>query len=678
MTSLRPTLIGLFLVALLVTPAVAQSPSAKTQAVFAASQLEERCATAFTKYDRMKEAGRLMELDGSDRPLHLGIVGSLQHELDMALTTYFKAIDSGWKASDAELTKARETIQAMQKRMEQVGLWTCLAWDEARLPDGARGSFHKIRNKAWEGVLLAQVKNIDESARMFAFARELIQEHGEAIDRELDAGRDVVDTRKHPAYARMVAEVDRLQASVQGSLDAVTGERDQLVADVGALAAAAEKAEPFFREIGNAGSLSGSEEAIIAAIGKRREKIDAFRSGPEAEVKAALAKFTGKYGADRDAIGVSVTKIMGGKALDVPHTPGFLVDQINRGLTGVEEARTGLVAELLDIGRRNSKSEVADPARRDAAFAMARSCLTLALEIDPGNSEAQKILDGLGAGAAAADEKASAALDQGTWDDHSGKFQGPGSAGSLASSAQEWLAADPGWSKDKDVIAVRVNGDWVVAERDRDGNPVTWGLPVEAAFVRDTDRDAGRDVAFIFRLTMVTRENDKSPPWKMARVGSTRQMRASNVSASSKSSGGPNPVFRLVLVIALLASGLLLVESFVQAKVPALSGLYGVIVPLRPIIGVATLGIGVVLLVLGLLSPISDILPQAAAIVAGLFLGLELLLRKGSGSAVGKAQELLAAQEEKIRKIGKYQVPLGVACLVLALIHMFAAQMTLF
>ena len=102
------------------------------------------------------------------------------------------------------------------------------------------------------------------------------------------------------------------------------------------------------------------------------------------------------------------------------------------------------------------------------------------------------------------------------------------------------------------------------------------------------------------------------------------------------------------------------------------------------------------LLLLGLLSPISDLLPQAAAIVAGLFLGIELLLKKRPGSvapdgddpksaagrraeaAVGKAQDFLAGQEQNIRKIEKVQVPLGVACLVLALIHLFADQVTLF
>ena len=93
----------------------------------------------------------------------------------------------------------------------------------------------------------------------------------------------------------------------------------------------------------------------------------------------------------------------------------------------------------------------------------------------------------------------------------------------------------------------------------------------------------------------------------------------------------------------------------------------------------ATLVIGAILLVLGILSPISDILPQAAAIVAGLFLGIELLLKKrsDSGAAVEKAQEFLAAQAGNIRKIQRIQIPLGVACLVLALIHLFAGQVTL-
>jgi tetratricopeptide (TPR) repeat protein len=560
MTLTRHTLIILALVALLATPAFSQSSSAKTQAVFTASQMEERCAASFKQYERFKEGGRLLELEGSI-PRQVGIVAKLGSELDMALTNYLKAIDSGWKASDAELTKARETIQAMQARMEKVGVWTCFQWDEKRLPDADRASFDRIRLKAWEGTLLVKVGRIDEAAKAFAFARELIEEHGEAIDRRLDAGTDVVDTRKHPAYARTVAEVDRLQATVKSELDKVQGARDRLEQDVAALAAAAEKAAPALREFQNMRGYSGTEDAIVDSITDFRKKLDAFESGQGPEVRKAIEAFTSKYGADRDAIQASITRIMGGKALEVPQSPQFLIEQLNRGLNAAAEGRKTMVEELLAIGRRNSKNDNPDAARRKAAFDMARRCLQMAVEIDPGNAEATSLLDGLGAGAAAADAEADAALDQGTWDDHSKGFQGPGNADSLAESALEWLDANDDWTKDKDILAVRVNGDWLVAERDKEGRPVTWGLPIEAAFIRHSDKEADRDAAWVYRLTMVTRENEKSPPWKMARVGSNRQMRASKIDAAD--SGGPNPVFQLVLGLALIASGVLLIGPFV-------------------------------------------------------------------------------------------------------------------
>lgn len=694
MTLVRHLIVLSFL-ALLAAPTLAQSPSARTQAVFTASQLEKRCASQFKRYERLSDGGRLQEMDGSGRPVHVGITGSLRTELSQAIGGYLKALDSGWEASDPELSKARETIQSMQARMEEIGVWTCFEWDEKRLSDGARDGLDKIRLKAWEGTLLAKDGKIDEAAAAFAFARKLIEEHGETIEETLDQGRDVVDTRKHPAYARTVDEVDRLQDSVQDALDEVQGEREQLREDVEDLAAVQEKAAPFLREVQSFKSFSGTEDEIIDAMNERRKKIDAFESELGSEVNEALASFTKKYGSDRDAIQASVTRIMGGKSLDVPHSPQFLVDLLESGLSKMAESRKGMVEELLDIARSNSSSDGVDAARREAIFGRARRSLELALEIDPENAEAKKVMDGLGAGASAAEAAEAARLDVGTWDDHSSRFQGPGSVGSLASSAEDWLAGDAGWTKDKDVLAVRINGDWLVAEQDIKGQPTAWGLPIEAAFVRHSDRDADRDVAWVFRLTMVTRDNEKAPPWKAARVGSNRQMRASKIDGAG-GSGGPSSVFTLVLALALLGSGVLLVRPFVTSRAPALDSLYKLLVPLRSLVGVATLGIGVVLLILSLLSPISDILPQAAAIVAGLYLGIDLLVKKrpepdtpegedgkrqagkSAVAAVGKAQDFLAGREQSIRKIEKIQVPLGVACLVLALIHFFAAQVTLF
>lgn len=678
MTFNHRNLLALAFLTMSALPAFPQVSSAKTQAVFTVSQLGDRCATQFKTYERMKEGDRLLELDGSGRPQQIGITDSLRSELSRAIGGYLKALDSGWKASDPELAQARETIQATRVEMEKIGVWTCFQWDEGRLPDAARDGLDKIRQKAWEGALLVQAGKIDEAAKAFNFARELIGEHGEAIERELDRGKDVEDTRKHPAYARTVAEVDRLQASVKDELGKVQDEREQLKKDVAALHAVAEKAAPALREAQNSGGFSGTEEAIIDDVTRLREKLDAFEGGLGPQVREELASFKSSYGSDRDAIQASITRIMGGQALDVPQSPQFLVDQLDRGLNALIETRALMVAQLVAIGGRNSQADNPDAERREAAFARARQCLEMALQIDPGNAEAEKMLAGLGAGAGAASDKAEARLDAETWEDHSDRFQGPGKVASLAASAEEWLAGDAGWTKDKDILAVRINGDWLVAETDLMDRPTAWGLPIEAAFIRHSDRDADRDVAWVYRLTMVTRENEKAAPWKAARVGSNRQMRASKIDVAE--SDGPNMIFRLLLALALLSSGLLLVGPFVTSKVPALGSLYKLLVPLRPLIGVATLVIGAILLVLGILSPISDILPQAAAIVAGLFLGIELLLKKrsDSGAAVEKAQELLASQAGNIKKVEKVQVPLGVACLVLALIHLFAAQVTLF
>jgi len=673
----------LALTVLVGTPVFAQSDSAKTQAVFRADQLEERCAALFKRYERFKSSDRLFSPGSSGRLVWVEITKSLQGELSPAITGYLKAVASGWKPSDPDLEKARGKIEAMAARMEKVGTWTCFRWDDAELPAAAREGLDTIRLKAWEGTLLVEADKLDAASDAFRFAKKLVSEYDSVIEKALDSGQDVQDTRKHAAYLRTLAEVERLSESVAGELGRIQESRARLERDVAALAAAVELHAPFLRGLQNARATSGTEDGIIEEIDKLRKRLDEFDAGAGREARKSLAAFGDRYGTDRDAITASVGKIMMGKRLSTPASPPSLYEQLDRGLKTIPTLREKITSQLLEIAADNAGTKATTPARQQECFDRARRCIDLALEIDPGNAEATKLSDGLGAGAAAATEKMDRLLDEGTWEDHSSRFQGPGSASGLAESARKWLAGDAGWTKTKDILAVRVNGDWVVAEKNILGQPVSWGLPVEAAFVRHSDRDAGRDAAIVYRLTMVTRDADKSPPFKMARVGSNRQMRASKISASGGS--GPNALFTLLLVVALLASGLLLVGPVVSARVPALASLFGLLTPIRPIIGVSALGIGVVLLVLNLLSPFSDILPQAAAIVAGLFLGLELLLRKRTGgdaeegegrkvdAAVDKAQEFLEAQKERIGKIGMYQLPLGIACLVLALLHLVAS-----
>ncbi|MHC4819703.1 MAG: DUF5336 domain-containing protein, partial [Planctomycetota bacterium] len=431
---------------------------------------------------------------------------------------------------------------------------------------------------------------------------------------------------------------------------------------------------------------------MIAGAEQLRDKLAAFSAGARGKADAMLESFGDTYGADRDAIAASVQKIMGNNRLDVPHSPQSLFESLERDLKEVERARADAGKQMVELAQRAAATKAVDADRREKSFATARRCLEVALELDPRNSAAKDLQGSLGAGAAAADEKAEAILDAGTWEPHSSRFQGPGDADGLAESARKWLIGD--WTKDKDMLAVRVNGDWLIAERNILGETTNWGLPIEAAFRRHTDRDADRDVAWVYRLTMVTREAKQAPPWESARVGSNRRMRASKISAPGAAGKAPGMVPRLLLFGALLCSGLLLAGPFLTTKVAALAPVVGALQPIRPVIGVAALVIGLVLLISNLLSPLSDFLPQVAAIVAGLFLGMELLLKKPArlataegedlahkagqkvDAAVEKTQAFLAKHQGSVKKIEKYQIPLGILCLVLALLHLVGAGAT--
>jgi hypothetical protein len=688
MTIARGLLLGL----ILVVPVEAQSSSAKTQAVYAASQLGKRCESHFARYERFKSSDRLLDMGGSGRPEWVEITLSLHKEWSMVLGRYLAALDSGWKADDAELAGARAALDEQLARMRECGVWTCFRWEDARLSDGARDGLDRIRAKAWEGTLLVEAGQLDAGAEAFRFARKLLAEMGEDVEKALDQGRKVEDPRQHPAHVRTVAEVDRLEASVKGALAGLQATRDQLKNDTTALGAVVEEVRAFKQSIGPIDFRSGTEDRMIAGAEQLAAKLDGFTEGTRSKADAMLESFGGKYGADRDAIAASVKRIMGKQTLDVPHSPGSLFDSLGRDLQEIDRARADAVRQMIDVAKRNAATKAVDADRREKEFGTARRCLQVALKLDPQSSEAQEVMDSLGAGAAAADEQAQAVIDAGTWEPHSSRFQGPGDPDELAESARQWLLAD--WTEDKDMLAVRVNGDWFVAKKDIFGKPTNWGLPIEAAFKRHSDRDAGRDVAWVYSLSMVTREAEKAPPWEGARVGSNRRMRASKISAPGAAGKAPGVVPRLVLFGALACCGLLLSGSFLTTKVAALGPVVKALQPARSLIGVAALVIGLVFLISNLLSPLADLLPQAAAMVAGLFLGLELLLKKPArlataegedlahkagqkvDAAVEKTQAFLAKHEGSVRKIEKYQIPLGIACLVLALLHLVGAGAT--
>ena len=252
---------------------------------------------------------------------------------------------------------------------------------------------------------------------------------------------------------------------------------------------------------------------------------------------------------------------------------------------------------------------------------------------------------------------------------------------------------------------LHVSSRWKVSKRNLLGKPTKWRvdawvtLPVDEEFYENRIKElkhifSGDKVVLSTLYTFYTAEMPdvkREGPFNWATPGYYYLMRESNLpssgqgSSSGSSSGGFGGfLFQLILGIALIASGLLLAAPLISKKVAALAPVYVKLTPLRALIGVATLAIGVIWLVMSLLSPLSNILPIVAAIVSGLYLGLELLLKKpakgasdklgekasvAADAAVEKAQALLEKNADKLKLIEAQQVPIGITCLVLGLLH---------
>ena len=155
-----------------------------------------------------------------------------------------------------------------------------------------------------------------------------------------------------------------------------------------------------------------------------------------------------------------------------------------------------------------------------------------------------------------------------------------------------------------------------------------------------------------------------------------------------------------------LLSGILMTASFLSRNFPSAINFLETIEPFRAVIGVITLVVGVAFLILDILPPFSDILPLVAAIIAGLVLGIEILIKKPEKSlsdmvlndgvssdgvlaqenvqsvavkaanmadtTVNKVQEVLLNNQKIIVTLESKQIPIGFICISLAILHLLA------
>ncbi len=397
-----------------------------------------------------------------------------------------------------------------------------------------------------------------------------------------------------------------------------------------------------------------------------RQNLDDFRAlekGELGELNKFMAGFEAKYGATEAAIDQAVNTALGAAP---QRRTSFVWNELKTGLEAVNQYDVLIAGKILDeINRDMQHIDSLSDRIVDKKYQQFKDMLAVAIELDPKNEGVKSLLKSIDGQRKEANTGIEAKIDSTTWDPHSAHFNGPGDPDRLAAEVERFLEINDKGQREDNVIAVRIAGDWRVADKTLLGETLTHGLPVEVAWRLKSDEDN----ASVQSLTIVTRDLAKAPPFKTSWVGDSWRIRTSAIKGANGGSGsGPNSLFKFMLSATLLLSGLIAIMPWLEAKSPKAAQMFGPLKSVRGIVGVATLIVGLVFLVFSLASPFSNILPQAAAIVTGLFLGLELIISTSARNA--KAEELVKKSEGSIRRLAKIQVPLGWACLGLGAIHL--------
>ncbi|MCE5328290.1 MAG: hypothetical protein LLG01_17955 [Planctomycetaceae bacterium] len=696
----------------------------KNDAVFKAGKLAATTDKFVGQYNNFKEQGTLEKKSDSTVRV-VDLAESMSGQLWNVIEAYLQAVRDGWPESDPQLLEVKAKIEAARTQMEACGMWMSFAFGETAIPEGRRLDY--IRGRAWYAAILVKNGEVDKGSEMFKEVDgEIARLHKKVAD-AVDQGETrkvTVKLKEAPAYLRTMAEVDRFKKEAAPGLAKVSAGREGVDKDAKTILEHQKKFEDVFRQVESLMGYGQMDERI-----KRYEQFLPKLKGFEADaaaVKAFLKEFSGKYGANSMDIDNTMAKLLNAP-LNYERDPGNAYRDLDEGLKKMDDVRPAVAKVLLEEIQNAIKNfRQYNEKMQDDFFALQKQRLTLAADYDAANATVADMLKNIDATKKSIIEKINKEIDAEVWDPkHSGKFQGPGDANSLCSSAEKWFKSSE-WMNQYSLVAIRIAGDWHAAEKNALGMQINWGLPVEVALYSHEDRKAGRDVVKSFWLSMYTHDLKQGPPWKIAAVGDNRWMRtgafkgaaltdvAVRVGGSAGGmSGSKSPflLFRLVLSLTLICLGILAATPLITKYVPVAAATLAKFAGLKTPLAVIALAAGAVTLLwnLVLLRPQADLLPQAIAIITGLVFGAELLVRKrlaavpatavpvpadgaaptvaaqsGASQAVHKAaetathvaaaaQDLLIRHQGQIKALEKYQVPMGVACVVLGLLHLIFA-----
>ncbi|RLD10262.1 MAG: hypothetical protein DRI44_06485 [Chlamydiae bacterium] len=437
-------------------------------------------------------------------------------------------------------------------------------------------------------------------------------------------------------------------------------------------------------------------------IGTDYTKVLATLDNYEKNMKPALEKqlnsFTENYGKTSSEINEKMKSIV--KNGEHPSTPaGNIYENLKKFMNNVEQAKIDKSDVLVQDAKNIQRTIDTYPAQANQQnYDKLKQALDFAIKFNPKNEKAKDMLSKIDEQRkekfAAFDKK----INDAKWPGNYKNFAGPGNPNELAAIALEYFKNDKGWGANKKnkehCLAVAIRGDWGSHKKNLLGQTVQWYLPVYLAVYSDKSKD--KTVARVFELSLLTKEEPnvkKSPPFTGITVGNIWKIKRKNVPEGGSSDGNTgliNTLFWLGLALGNIIAGILAAAPLLKQKIPHLNKVYNKLTPLSNIIGVIVLAIGTLSL-LGAVAQLfmlrfvifSNILPQLAAMAVGLFLGKELLLKKPNlpdkaGKTAEKAQELLKKYDDKIRLLEMYQIPLGLSCIVIGLLHLLISNAPLF
>ena len=249
------------------------------------------------------------------------------------------------------------------------------------------------------------------------------------------------------------------------------------------------------------------------------------------EIFSELKRITEKYGVTGEAIRQKLREL----GAEDPEGLEYKVPEVIEKMENLAKSRKASAAQIVKNVKLMMESNFS-PEIKVKKLKESKEILRIGRQIDPNNPELNRLLAKMDDRIASQEQKNRKQIDQTVWKAHIADFAGPGDVKSLAKAALDFFRNSPSWGKNRDreldVVAVSVQGQWQVAERNVLGQILSWRLPIHLAYTTPEYRKD--DLAKVMELSAVTVKGspgqaEKAPPFENYWVGNSWMMRLSKV-----------------------------------------------------------------------------------------------------------------------------------------------------